>query len=43
MRYIKIPQVVEFPDFSLSGMTVHFIPYRKAKLRTVWKKKSDGW
>jgi hypothetical protein len=29
---------VKFPDFSPSGMSVHFIPYRKDKIRTVWKK-----
>jgi hypothetical protein len=28
---LRIPQVVEFPGFSPSGMNVHFIPYRKIK------------
>jgi hypothetical protein len=37
MRYIKIPQVVEFPDFSPARISVHFIPYRKDKIRTVRK------
>jgi hypothetical protein len=31
---LKIPQVVEFPDFLLSRMNVRFIPY----IRTVRKK-----
>jgi hypothetical protein len=32
---LKIPLLVEFPDFSLSEMSVHFIPYRKYTIRTV--------
>jgi hypothetical protein len=35
-----MPQVLEFPDFSPSGLTVHFITYRKDKIRAVRKKKS---
>jgi hypothetical protein len=35
VRYIKIPQVVEFPDSSLPGISVHFMPYMKDKIRTV--------
>jgi hypothetical protein len=35
---LKIPQVVEFPYFSQSGMGVHFIPFTKDKIRTVRKK-----
>jgi hypothetical protein len=31
-------QVVEFQDFLPSGMSVHFILYRKDKIRTVQKK-----
>jgi hypothetical protein len=39
VRYIKkIPQVVEFLDFLPSRVSVHFIPYRKDKMRTVQKK-----
>jgi hypothetical protein len=34
---LKFPQVLEFPDFSPSGMSVHFIPYRKGKISTVRK------
>jgi hypothetical protein len=38
VRYIKIiPRVVDFPDFSLSGINLHFIPYRIDKIRTVKK------
>jgi hypothetical protein len=33
--YIKIPQVVEFPDSSLPGISVYFMPYMKDKIRTV--------
>jgi hypothetical protein len=33
----RIAQVVEFPDFSPSGMSVHFIPCRKAKIMTPGK------
>jgi hypothetical protein len=32
--YIKIPQFVQFTDFPPSEMRVHFIPYRKDKIRT---------
>jgi hypothetical protein len=35
-----MPQVLEFPDFSPSGTSVHFITYRKDKIRAVRKKKS---
>jgi hypothetical protein len=28
-----MPQVVEFPDFFLSRMSIHFIPYKKDKIR----------
>lgn len=31
-------QVIEFPDFSLSGLGVHFVPYRKDEIRSVRKK-----
>jgi hypothetical protein len=37
VRYIKIPQVIECPDFSPSGMSDHFIPYSKYKIKTVRK------
>jgi hypothetical protein len=33
-----IPQVVLFPDFSPSGMSVHFIPYGKKMISRVQKK-----
>jgi uncharacterized protein YigE (DUF2233 family) len=35
--YIKlqIPQVLDLPDFSLSGMSVHFILYGKDKIQMV--------
>jgi hypothetical protein len=39
---LEIPQVVEFPDFSPSRMSVNFIPYRKVKIRTV-RKNPDSW
>jgi hypothetical protein len=35
---LNIPQVVKFPDFLPSGMSVHFIPYRKGKIKTIRKK-----
>jgi hypothetical protein len=35
---LKIPQVAELLDSSPSGMSVHFNPYRKDKIRTVRKK-----
>jgi hypothetical protein len=35
---LSIPQVVDFPDSSPSGIRVHFIQYRKDKIRTVRKK-----
>jgi hypothetical protein len=35
---LKSPQVVEFPDVLPSGVSVHFIPYSKNKIRTVRKK-----
>jgi hypothetical protein len=38
VRYITIPKIVEFPDFPPSGFSVHFVPYRKDKIRTVRKK-----
>jgi hypothetical protein len=38
----KIPAVAEFPDFLLSGMSVHFILYRKDKIR-INRKHSDEW
>jgi hypothetical protein len=34
-------QVVDFLDFLLSILSVHFILYRKDKIRTDWKK--SGW
>jgi hypothetical protein len=38
VRYIKIiPRVVDFPDFSLSGINLHFISCRIDKIRTVKK------
>jgi hypothetical protein len=33
----KIPQFVDFPDISPSGMSDHFIPYRKDKTSIVGK------
>jgi hypothetical protein len=37
-----IMYVVEFPQCSPSGMSVHFITYRKDKMWKVWKN-PDGW
>jgi hypothetical protein len=40
--YLKIPEVVELPEFSPSGKSVYFILYRKDKIRTI-RKNLDGW
>jgi hypothetical protein len=39
----KFSQVVEFSDFSLPGISVHFIRYRRDKSRQSGKKNTDGW
>jgi hypothetical protein len=42
-RILKIPQIVEFPHFSPSGMSVHFIPYGKIKALQSRKYTAGNW